>query len=100
MLQRKYSEHVGAVAVTAATGTPSHNSTMINCIYSITGIAACNIGGVTIHRFAGIGFGLDSANELAKKIQRGFSAYERWKSTKVLIVDEGIDIQHPFNFCC
>jgi ATP-dependent DNA helicase PIF1 len=53
------------------------------------GIAACNIGGVTIHSFAGIGLGIDSADRLADKIKRNKKASARWARTKVLIIDEG-----------
>jgi hypothetical protein len=53
------------------------------------GIAACNIGGVTIHSFAGIGLGIESADHLAAKIKRNKKASARWARTKVLIIDEG-----------
>lgn len=32
-----------------------------------TGLAACNIGGITIHSFAGIGLGKGDADKLYKK---------------------------------
>lgn len=54
------------------------------------GIAACNIGGVTIHSFAGIGLGRESAEELANKIRKNKKASARWLRTKVLIIDEGV----------
>ena len=54
-----------------------------------TGIAACNIGGVTIHSFAGIGLGIESAQELATKVKKNKKALTRWLRTKVLIIDEG-----------
>ena len=53
------------------------------------GIAACNIGGVTIHSFAGIGLGIESAQELVSKIRKNKKAYSRWMRTQVLIIDEG-----------
>jgi ATP-dependent DNA helicase PIF1 len=54
------------------------------------GIAACNIGGITIHSFAGIGLGIESAENLAKKIKvRDRKAFNRWARIKVLIIDEG-----------
>lgn len=54
-----------------------------------TGIAACNIGGVTIHSFAGIGIGIEDAEKLADKIKKNKKASARWLRTKVLIIDEG-----------
>jgi ATP-dependent DNA helicase PIF1 len=43
---------------------------------------------VTIHSFAGIGLGIESAEELAKKIKMNRKASARWARTKVLIIDE------------
>jgi PIF1-like helicase len=68
----KYSKSADAVAVTAPTG-----------------VAACNVGGVTIHSFGGIGLGNENATQLATKIKKQQRAVSRWKSAKVLIIDEG-----------
>lgn len=54
-----------------------------------TGIAACNIGGVTLHSFGGCGLALEAATELAGKIKKNKKAAARWLRTKVLIIDEG-----------
>lgn len=53
-----------------------------------TGLAATNIDGVTINRFAGIGLGLESTMKLVSKIRRSRSATDRWKTTKYLVIDE------------
>lgn len=53
-----------------------------------TGLAACNVGGVTLHSFAGIGLGKQDVPELVKKIKRNAKTKTRWMRTKVLIVDE------------
>ena len=53
-----------------------------------TGLAACNVGGVTLHSFAGIGLGKEPVPELVRKIKRNQKAKHRWMRTKVLIVDE------------
>ena len=53
-----------------------------------TGLAACNVGGVTLHSFAGIGLGKEAVPELVRKIKRNQKAKLRWMRTKVLIVDE------------
>lgn len=70
-LRRKHAKSPDAVAVTASTG-----------------IAACNIGGVTIHSFAGIGLGKEPATQLVNKIRKNRKAAGRWQRTKVLIIDE------------
>lgn len=53
-----------------------------------TGLAACNVGGVTLHSFAGIGLGKEAVPELVKKIKRNAKAKQRWMRTKILIIDE------------
>lgn len=70
-LRKKFIREPDRVAVTASTG-----------------LAACNIGGVTIHSFAGIGLGKEPAEDLVKKIRRNAKAKQRWLRTKVLIMDE------------
>ena len=70
-LRDKYSKEHDRVAVTASTG-----------------LAACNIGGVTLHSFGGIGLGKEPAEQLVKKIKRNMKAKNRWLRTKVLIIDE------------
>jgi ATP-dependent DNA helicase PIF1 len=70
-LRNMYAREPDRVAVTASTG-----------------LAACNIGGVTLHSFAGIGLGKESAPELVKKVSRNAKAKNRWIRTKVLIIDE------------
>jgi ATP-dependent DNA helicase PIF1 len=57
-------------------------------ITASTGIAACNIGGVTLHSFAGIGLGIESAQVLTDKIKKNKKATTRWMRTRVLIIDE------------
>lgn len=70
-LRKKYSKEPDRVAVTASTG-----------------LAACNIGGVTLHSFGGIGLGKEDVPALVKKIKRNAKAKNRWIRTKILIVDE------------
>ena len=53
-----------------------------------TGLAACNVGGVTLHSFAGIGLGKEAVPELVRKIKRNSKAKLRWMRTKILIIDE------------
>ena len=70
-LKAKFRQEPDRVAVTASTG-----------------LAACNIEGMTLHGFAGIGLAKDAAPELIKKIRRNQKSYQRWVRTKVLIIDE------------
>ncbi|KAM3509361.1 hypothetical protein MY11210_006360 [Beauveria gryllotalpidicola] len=70
-LKSKYARESERVAVTASTG-----------------LAACNIGGVTLHSFSGIGLGKEDASALIKKVRRNMKAKNRWLKTKVLIIDE------------
>ncbi|BDD54911.1 DNA helicase, variant 2 [Monascus purpureus] len=70
-LRDKYRREPDRVAVTASTG-----------------LAACNIEGVTLHSFAGIGLGKEAVPELVKKIRKNPKARNRWLRTKVLIIDE------------
>jgi ATP-dependent DNA helicase PIF1 len=70
-LRKKHSSNPDRIAVTASTG-----------------LAACNIGGVTLHSFGGIGLGKEDVPTLVKKIKRNQKAKNRWLKTKVLIIDE------------
>jgi ATP-dependent DNA helicase PIF1 len=70
-LRKKHNKEPDRVAVTASTG-----------------LAACNIGGVTLHSFAGIGLGKGPVEELVKKIRRNQKARHRWMRTKILVIDE------------
>lgn len=57
-------------------------------ITASTGLAACNVGGVTLHSFAGIGLGKEDVPTLVKKIKRNPKAKNRWMRTQVLVIDE------------
>lgn len=70
-LHAKYSKSSGAVAITASTG-----------------IAACNIGGITLHSFSGVGIGTGTVEQLCRYVRRNRNAVTRWKKTSVLVIDE------------
>ena len=89
MIKEKYSDFPGSVCVTAATGMIVKRILLQLNFPIVLGIAAHNIGGITIHSFAGIGFGHEPAEALAKNIWKGSKPYERWICTKVLVIDEG-----------
>jgi len=57
-------------------------------VTATTGIAACHIGGTSLHGFAGIGLGAGSVPELVKKVRGNRQSCSRWQRTQVLIVDE------------
>ena len=61
-------------------------------ITASTGIASVNIGGTTLHSWAGIGLGQEDAKKLAGKIignQKLEKVRERWREVRALILDEG-----------
>lgn len=47
------------------------------------GVAACNIGGVTLHGFAGVGLANGSAESLASQVANAKWTLARWRSAKV-----------------
>ena len=53
-----------------------------------TGVAAYNIGGMTIHSFMGIGSGDSDLNTLIRRIFLNKSILERIKTIKILVIDE------------
>ncbi|SCU88034.1 LADA_0E07756g1_1 [Lachancea dasiensis] len=57
-------------------------------ITASTGLAAVNIGGMTVNRFSGINIGVGSAQKLAAQVSRNKTNSERWKRTSVLVIDE------------
>ncbi|XP_017891849.1 ATP-dependent DNA helicase PIF1 [Ceratina calcarata] len=50
-----------------------------------TGVAACHIGGITLHQFAGIGLGTANLDRCYQMASRKASL---WRKTKHLIIDE------------
>ncbi|XP_043262791.1 ATP-dependent DNA helicase PIF1 [Colletes gigas] len=51
-----------------------------------TGVAACHIGGITLHQFAGIGLGNGTVEKCFKMAVR--NSANLWRRTKHLIIDE------------
>ncbi|KYN45018.1 ATP-dependent DNA helicase PIF1 [Trachymyrmex septentrionalis] len=52
-----------------------------------TGVAACHIGGITLHKFAGIGVGTGTKERCIQLASRPASA-STWRKTKHLVIDE------------
>jgi ATP-dependent DNA helicase PIF1 len=68
-------------------------------ITASTGIASVNIGGTTLHSWAGIGLGQEPVKTLAGKIlgqSKLGNVRDRWKTAKTLIIDEGVHVQRNF----
>jgi ATP-dependent DNA helicase PIF1 len=53
-----------------------------------TGIAACNVDGCTLHSFGGVGLAMGTAEELYDKVIKNKNSTNRWRRTKVLVIDE------------
>lgn len=61
-------------------------------ITASTGIAAVNIGGSTLHSWAGIGLGDQPAKRYVGKFfgnEQSMRILDRWKNVDTLIIDEG-----------
>lgn len=59
-----------------------------------TGMAAAEIGGSTLHSFAGLGFGVDDAATIAERIKKK-EAGDRLRLAKLIIIDEASMISGP-----
>jgi len=57
-------------------------------VTATTGVAACNVGGVTIHSFSGVGAGNGSLAELAKRVMGNEYSKDRWREVDILVIDE------------
>jgi len=68
-------------------------------VCSSTGISAVNIGGTTIHSWAGIGLGKGRMHDLINRINDKASRRSNWRKTDVLILDEG-EFQFSTRFFC
>ncbi len=53
-----------------------------------TGVAAVNVGGVTLHSWAGIGIGDSPPSALVSNIRNNVPAFNRIKTTEILLIDE------------
>ena len=62
-------------------------------ITSSTGISAVNIGGTTLHSWAGLGAAKGDKTALLQRVQKVDYRRKKWLDTDVLIIDEG-----SFNF--
>ncbi|KAK6020830.1 hypothetical protein OSTOST_13509 [Ostertagia ostertagi] len=57
-------------------------------VTAATGVAACQLGGITLHSFAGIGVGRGTAEECLGLAMSKDNIVKQWKLCKHLIIDE------------
>ena len=57
-------------------------------VTATTGVAACNVGGITIHSFGGVGAGNGSMADIAKRVMGNEYTKQRWRDVDVLVIDE------------
>ncbi|KAF8587252.1 hypothetical protein K439DRAFT_1338735, partial [Ramaria rubella] len=59
-------------------------------VMATTGLAACNVGGTTVHAWAGISLGHGSVDSLVRKVRvrNNGATWVRWLQTRALVVDE------------
>ena len=53
-----------------------------------TGIAALNVGGTTVHSFAGIGLAQGTVPEILADVRRKSQVVRRWRKARCLVIDE------------
>ncbi|XP_024357988.1 ATP-dependent DNA helicase PIF1 isoform X1 [Physcomitrium patens] len=55
-----------------------------------TGLAACALGGITLHSFAGVGIGSDTETkeQLLTKVRKRRDVKARWTKAQALVIDE------------
>lgn len=57
-------------------------------VTATTGVAACNVGGCTIHSFAGVGSGAGSLADLSRRVMGNEYTKQRWREVDILVIDE------------
>jgi ATP-dependent DNA helicase PIF1 len=53
-----------------------------------TGVAATNIGGITVHSFSGVGLGQEPVEKLLGRVFGTPRTLDRWSSCRCLLIDE------------
>lgn len=57
-------------------------------ITATTGIAACNVGGITINSFAGVGTAEGSIADMCARVMGNEYSKKRWRDHDILVIDE------------
>jgi ATP-dependent DNA helicase PIF1 len=73
----------------AGIGGENNNGQPRNIVVTATtGVAACNVGGITIHSFGGVGAGNGTMADMAKRVMGNEYTKQRWREVDVLVIDE------------
>jgi len=57
-------------------------------ITATTGIAACNVRGMTVHSWSGVGIGSEPLEQVVTRASRNKAVKMRWQETETLVIDE------------
>lgn len=60
----------------------------VTAVTASTALSACQIGGMTIHQWSGVGRGEGDVATLAAQLKGKREALQRWRSSKTLVIDE------------
>ena len=61
-----------------------------------TGMAACNIGGITVQKWAGLGVAVTSVDKLFMAVSERGQAKKRWMEAVTLIIEESASAPLPY----
>lgn len=75
-------------AIIAALKKKHAKMTNVVSVTASTGMAASNIGGMTLHSWGAIAPTVDNIDKLIRSIRTARPALLRWKTTQILIIDE------------
>lgn len=78
----------GKSALIHAVAEAARGEGIVTAVTASTGIAARNIGGTTLHRFAGFGLMRGGAPASLHRVRDDEPRCRRWRDTNLLIVDE------------
>ena len=53
-----------------------------------TGVAACNVRGLTVHSWSGVGLGIDPKEKILGNVMSRREVKARWIKTEILVIDE------------
>ena len=91
-LRRKHAKKPDVVSVTASTGMAATNIGGRCCIPFISRaeLYCSHATGMTIHSWGAIAPTVENVEKLISYIRTAKPAHQRWKTTKVLVIDESM----------